>query len=74
MPAAGRTKNGGLDIGRRHRPDACQEIPLVGVRAQVIIDKDAATVVTRYFLQRQCDQIAKSTLWQSVLVGKQAVV
>ena len=57
--------------------DRREKRPLVwiGLPSAILLeDKDAVAEFSRLLLQRQCNQIAETTLWQGVLVGKQPIV
>jgi len=44
------------------------------MRDAVVVEEDAVAVTAAVFLQRQCDQIAESTMWQGVLTREEPVV
>jgi hypothetical protein len=60
---------GASDLGNRR-----QERPLIGKRKSLLVEKNAVAQVSWAFLQRQGDQIAETTLRQSILIGKETVI
>src|SRR5438093_12096003 len=44
------------------------------MRDAVVVEEDAVAVTAAVFLQRQCDEIAQSTVWQGVLIREEPVV
>src|SRR5215472_8010621 len=59
-----------LDCVRRHSFCTCQKCPLILVRTKFRIDKNTVSFRTRKLLQRQRDQVTKTSLGHRVLVGK----
>ncbi|MNP79153.1 hypothetical protein D3C76_1769290 [compost metagenome] len=70
----GRTHDGRIDILHRHWLDAGQECPLIGIRLEFAVHKDAAPMLAGFLLQGQCDQVAEAPFRHSVLVREQSVI
>lgn len=69
MNAAGGAQNRRLDVMRRHGLDPGEKRPLVWVRPQRAVHKDAAAALARVLLPRQGDQVAEASFGHRVLVG-----
>ena len=63
-----------LDSVSRHSFEACQKCPLILVRTEFQIDKNTVSLCTRNLLQRQSDQVAKTSHGHRLLVGEESVV
>ena len=63
-----------LDCVCRHSFHACQKSPLILVRTKFRIDKNTVPLCTRNLLERQGDQIAKTSFGHRVLIRKESVV
>ncbi len=63
-----------FNICERHSTDARQKRPLVGMRIEIGIQKNAVTMASRHLLQRQGDQITKAAFWHGVLTWKKAII
>lgn len=66
--------DGGFQVCQGHGADRCQKRPLIGMRLESIIHKNTEAFFARLLLERQRNQVAKTTLGQGVLVGKQPIV
>jgi hypothetical protein len=55
-------------------PNRRQQLPLVRVRTEAVIHKNAVVPLTGHPLKRQRDQIAEAALWYGVLAWKKAVI
>ena len=74
MHAACSAQDGRFNVVRRHRLDRIQESPLIGITAQGCIHEHTATVLTRFLLQGQSNQVAEAALGHRVLVGEKSVI
>src|SRR5262249_21758456 len=74
VPTSLSFQNDGLSSRNGHPFQTCQKRPLVIIWTKLRIHEDAVSICARKLLQWQRDQVAKSSLWHSVLVGKEAVV
>jgi len=57
-----------------HFSDTGKKLPLIRVGLQVFTNEKAVSVPRPYALKRKCYQVAKTALWQSILVWEETVV
>ena len=63
-----------LDFCSRHPLDRRKKTPLIRERNQLLIQKNAVSVYSRFFLQRQGNQVAITALRHGILIWKKPVI